>query len=237
MMHHTTQQPRSDVLVAPDPLDLLSVGFVRDKHLRVPNNGDVEDSYIERLIRSTYGAAERETRRALLPQTRQLVLACFPGQHHYFYYGGFRHRTGIIIPCPPLISVTAIDYIDTDGAAASLDPDDDIYVSIPKGPQARRGFIIPKPVTANWPATQIGYPEAVKITYEAGYGLDGSPAPVGSPVDESALPESAVPQEIVSGMLLMSGEMYKQRSESVDTAKLTPALIRAKDIWVSYRAY
>ncbi len=232
---------RFDLITAPDPLDVLSLAFVRDKHLRVPNDGDVEDEFITRLIKSVYFTAERVTRRCLLPQTRQLVIDHFPFDRHDwpgyalgYLLPGIVARRRIVIPMPPLISVTSVEYIDPDGNTQTLDPSK-YTVSIPRGPRAKSGYILPNPITSIWPVTQIR-PDAVTITVEAGYALPGSPAAPDTGSPAPLLPETAIPEEVVTGMLLWIGEHYKQRSESID-GRFGPAVVRANDIWMGYRAY
>ncbi len=234
---------RSDLIDAPNPLDLLSVAFVRDSHLRIPNYG-VEDDYIEFLIRTVYSAAERVSRRALLPQTRQMVMDHFPIDGYLGWSGmalgyllpGMIGRRQILIPVPPLIEVTEISYLDLNGDEQVIDPAN-YTVSIPRGPRAKPGYVIPAPITRPWPLTVL-VPDAVKITYRAGYAaVAGSPdfgSPVGSPPPTN--PRTEVPMEIVAGMLLGIGEMYRTRSESIDS-RMTPGINQAKMMWKEYRAY
>jgi uncharacterized phiE125 gp8 family phage protein len=189
----------------------LTVDYVRDYHLRSPN-GNAEDSYIETLIRVARRAAERVTRRALVPQTWRLVMSGFP-------CGG-----PIVVPKPPLQSVTAITYIDEDGVEQTWGGSPLPYeVVAPSGPQARYGLIAPA-YEQVWPTTRRQL-EAVTVEFIAGYPETGSPA------------EAQIPEDITHGMLLMIGELYKQRSESVHAFNQNPALIRARDLWLGYQVY
>lgn len=189
----------------------LAVAFVRDKHLRV-TNGTVEDDYITRLIETTTRMAERVTRRALMPQTRELVLSRFP-------YGR------IELPWPPLIEVVSVEYIDTDGTPQTLDASA-YQVSVPFGPTAAKGQIWPAR-DMTWPTADTLSPDPVTVTYRCGYVDGGSP--------ERAAP----PDDILHGQLLLIGELYKQRSDSVIGfgISVTPAVARARDLWLGYRVH
>jgi uncharacterized phiE125 gp8 family phage protein len=196
-------------LVTAPSSEPVSLAFVRDDHLRV-TNGAVEDDWIERAIRTATRMAQRVTGRFLMPQTHDLVMTAFP-------CGAFSP------PHPPLISVPSITYVDADGETQTLDTS--LYqVSAPIGPHARPGIIAPA-YGEVWPTTRLETLEAVTVRFRAGYTRPGSP-------------ETAdVPDDIVSGMLLVIGELYKQRSLSVHTVQNTPAVIRARDLWLPYKAY
>lgn len=198
-------------LVTPPGEEPIDLEFVRDQHLRVAND-DAEDDYISRLIRSTRRAAERTTRRALITQDWALVMDRFP-------CGGC-----IEVPRPPLQEVLSIKYLDDQGAEQTLNPS--VYkVSTPYGPNAQKGRITPA-YNEVWPTTRYEI-DAVTVTFRAGYVSPTSP------------PAPNVPEDIVHGMLLMMGELYKIRSESVPsfTGQAAPAIVRAYDLWMPYRVH
>lgn len=195
-------------LVEPPTMEPITATEVLTDHLRSANISE-EQPYVERLLKTARIMAERSTRRALMPQTWALVMDRFP-------YGE------ILVPRPPLLSIVSIDYIDTEGVEQTLAADQ-YQVSRATGPRAGRGRIRPA-YGLSWPTTRSQM-DAVTVTFEAGYESVGSPA---SP---------DVPDDIVHGMLLVIGELYKQRSESVHAFNQNPALIRARDIWVGYRVY
>lgn len=197
-------------LVAAPTVATLDTAFVRDSHLRT-TNGDIEDAYIERLIAASTRMGERATRRAWMEQTRALVMDRFP-------------CGGIELPWPPLLEVLSIVYVDADGTEQTLDPS--LYqVMSPSGPTCRKGVVAPVPDQV-WPTTQSGALEAVTVEYKAGY------------VRTSVSPhEGEVPADLLHGQLLVIGEMYKQRSESVIGfgVSINPAYRTARDIWREYR--
>ena len=188
--------------------DELDLSFVRDQHLRV-SNGSIEDLYIDGLMRTSRRMAERTTRRAHYTQSWMLVMDRFPCGE-------------IVLPMPPLQSITSIVYIDEDGAEQALAGSPLEYqVSAPSGAKAKKGRVAPL-VDAVWPTTKAGLLEAVWVTFVCGY-----------PTVED------VPEDITHGRLLMIAEMYKQRSESAigNGVTVTPAVLRAMDLWKGYRAY
>lgn len=148
-------------------------------HLRVFNT--TEDATITRMIKAAREHIEETTGRAIVTQTWKLWLDAFP-------------RDGkITLPRPPLIGVTAIKYVDTDGAEQTLPAD--VYGEYPEGfvgTVARRHGKV-------WPATAVD-PKAVEIEFQAGYG---------------ATP-SNVPSDLVSALLLLVDHFYHNRSETGD---------------------
>lgn len=195
-------------VTAPDIIgaDTLALDDVRDNHLRGAN-GTAEDAYIQRLMLASYRAAERGTWRALLPQTWAMVLDRFP-------------CGPIVLPKPPLISVTSITYTDTAGDSQVLTGSPEQFqVVVPSGPKAQKGYVRPS-YGASWPSTQT-IAEAVRIEFTCGY-----------PTADGVV---QIPEDIDHARLLYIAELYKQRSESA--RENNPALIRAKDIWLEYRAW
>jgi uncharacterized phiE125 gp8 family phage protein len=186
-----------------EPLDLA---YVRDQHLRGVN-GTAEDARIAALIRTARRQGEAFTGRAWMPQTWALVGASFSG-------------AAMDVPLPPLIGVLAVEYVDSVGAIVVVDPAD-YYVTAPSGPMATHGTI--RPVSA-WP-TAATRPDAVRITFRAGYE------------DTSSPPAPNVPEDLLDGALLVIGELYKQRTLSVQGFGVgqSPALLSAEALWSRYR--
>lgn len=198
-------------VTAPD-VQPLSVPFVRDDHLKLASVADgrsPEDGYVGRLIAVSTRQAERVTERALISQQWSLVLDRFP-----------TCAGPIILPKPPLLSIDAFTYVDGDGVTQSLSGSPTTYqLKRPTGPNATYAELWP-PINDVWPVTQCGLLEAVTITFTCGYG---------DPDD--------IPEDIGHGQLLMIGELYKQRSESVHAPNQNPAYIRARDLWLQYKAF
>jgi hypothetical protein len=219
-----------DLIVAPTEEPVTLDAAVA--HLRAMNTQDTATGgVIDGLRTVVRRQCEYFTRRALPPQTCELVLDRFPdqrypptaGQHAGLYgawFGLGRHAGVLLLPRPPLIEVISIVYVDEAGADQTLDPST-YQVDIPVGPLARPGRVRPVPGTA-WPTTQHGRLDAVRLRYRCGYVTGGSPETMD------------VPADLTHGQLVMLSELYKVRSESVPLGS-TPALIRAKALWQPYR--
>lgn len=199
-----------ELVEAPDPLALLDVEWVRDHHLKSVN-GEVEDSYIRQLIATAYRRAERVTRCLLAPQRVTAVYDRFPAQ-----------GCDLVIPVAPVRAIVSITYIDEDGVTQNWDGSPAPYdLSLPSGPKPKRASLRPVYDT-EWPTTR-SQRDAVRVTVDAGFSVE----------DE----EHMIPEDILHGMLLVVGEFYKQRSESVHAFNQNPALIRARDMWLDYRLH
>jgi uncharacterized phiE125 gp8 family phage protein len=198
---------------APDmTLDALSVPFVRDDHLRAAN-GTAENDYIERLIAVSYQRAERKSWRSILTQDWALVLDRFPCSG------------AIVLPRPPLQEVLSIEYVDENGDEQTWSGSPQPYiVSRPSGPTAGKAVIRPA-YDQLWPTIRY-QPDAVTVTYRAGYPEIGSPAT-----------SCDIPEDLQHARLLLIGELYKQRSLSVHAFNQNPAIVQADAIFREYRAY
>lgn len=127
------------------PLTLLEV----KQQLRLPEAYTAEDDALNWYIKAATAIAERETNRALMSQTWELVLDRFPTK---------------TIECSknPLISIDSIKYIDTDGTEQTLDAEN--YIVDNK----REPWRVTPAYGSTWPGTQ-GRINAVTITFTAGY--------------------------------------------------------------------
>ncbi|MGO4811138.1 head-tail connector protein [Cupriavidus sp. 2MCAB6] len=94
------------------------------------------------------------------------------------------------LPMAPLIAVGSIAYVDTDGASQVLSP-----AAYKVDATGEPGRVIP---VGGWPATAV-QPAAVTVVFTAGYATAAD-----------------VPRPIRNWMLLMIGEMYKDRETSPD---------------------
>lgn len=152
---------------ATDPLTLAEA----KAHLRVTATD--EDALITSLITAATDSAEIFTGRALVTQTWDLTLDSFP--------------CVIEVPKPPLVSVTSITYIDTDGATQTL-----ATTEYTVDTKSEPGRIVPA-YGKYWPSTRE-VPNAVTIRFVAGYGN-----------------AAAVPKSIKQGMLMQIEHMFDNR--------------------------
>ncbi|RUW55056.1 phage gp6-like head-tail connector protein [Mesorhizobium sp. M1A.F.Ca.ET.072.01.1.1] len=100
----------------------------------------------------------------------------------------------ITLPLPPLKSVDAFEYVDIDGAAQTITDFRQFGVASVNS----AGFVLPA-YNSTWPDTRI-QPEAVKITFTAGY--------------------ATIPQAVKHAILLLVAQWYERRENASDI-KLT----------------
>ena len=119
--------------------------------------GSAEDTYIQSLIRTAEEYAESYTGRALLTSTFKLYLDQFPSV--------------IAVPKSPMVSLTSVKYIDTDGVEQTL------AGSEYKLHKLERPFIV-EAYGKSWPSTREDM-QAVTVEFTAGYGDAASDIPEG----------------------------------------------------------
>lgn len=157
-------------------------------HLRLTSTDTAEDDLISSLIVAAREHVETYTNRALLTQTWYWKADGFP-------CGG----APIVLPRPPLVSITSISYVDQNGATQTWAAGSTGYQLVkPAGPKAQYARIAPS--YGVWYPTTRCQPEAVTVEYVCGYG------------DETNVPES-----IKHAMKLLIGHWYENR-EAVDMA-------------------
>ena len=165
------------VVTAPT-VDLLTLAETK-LHLR--QDHAAEDSLITALIAAATGRLDGRDgvlNRALLTQTWALRLPGFPVEHREFvgrvpYFGN-----PIALPLPPVQSITSIQYVDGQGNTHTLAADQYQLVKDNCEP-----LIYPS-YGNNWPTTR-DQPDAVTVTFVAGYGAAASNVP--TPIKQAAL--------------------------------------------------
>ena len=147
---------------------LRSLDWEADVKPALRLSDDTEKGWIESLlVPAAEGWAETATGRSLITQTWMLRLPCFPAN-------GAR----IILPYPPLQSVSSVSYVDPNGdtqtwATALWETE----TPAPAGERAAHGHVWPAYGQA-YPTTRI-HPNSVSITFIAGYGDDYEDIPAG----------------------------------------------------------
>jgi hypothetical protein len=176
-------------LVSAPAVEPLTVAEAR---ARLNIGSELTDAVLSALIsagRQMIDGVDGLLGRALVTQTWDLVLDHFSGMNRPletgFYgssdHGGYgsryddihrmhRHRHGIVIPLPPLQSVTSVNYIDTDGVNQTVDP---ATYLVQKGTPSH----IVLANGATWPSVNITVPGSVTIRFIAGYGDKGTDVP------------------------------------------------------------
>lgn len=126
------------------------------------DDADTEEQLIYAGIKAATAAAESYTRRAFVTQTWDLKLS------------GWWHRS-LIVPKPPLQSVTSITYTDENGTSQTW-ASSNYIVTTPSGDFAERGEISRADDVTFPTLDDIQYP--VTVRFVAGYG-DGDDVPEG----------------------------------------------------------
>ena len=151
----------------------VSLNEAKD-HLRVDEA--TEDDLISRLISVSREHLEDYCNRGLITQTWELT------------QDGFDDDGLILLPRPPVQSVTEIQYVDTDQVTQTLAADQYVLDSISEPGVIRAAHNV------EWPSISDDS-GSVKITYVVGYG-------------DAA---SDVPTPLKQAMLLLIGHWYEHR--------------------------
>lgn len=162
-------------------------------------DGSDDDTLVASLIVAARQKVEQITRRALLTQTWDLYLDAFP-------------FADIIVPKPPMQSVTSITYTDTNGTTQTWSSSD--YTADTDSEPAR---IVPA-FGEDYPGTRDEI-KAVKITFKAGYG-------------DAA---TAVPDAIITAVKMLVTTWYDHRDAIVEGTSAQEVPLTVDAILASYR--
>lgn len=167
-------------------------------HLRVTHTD--EDALIGALITAAREHVESVTGLRLIDQAWELALPAFPDATAHW------PRTAqlfVELPGWPLKSVEAVTYRDAAGVLQTL------------ATEAYRvdDFRRPARLTpvGQWPATESDNPLAVRVSYTAGFGEDGS----------------TVPAAVRSAILLLIGDLYENRQGQQEAALVSNPAVYA----------
>lgn len=132
----------------------MTVQHVADQVLNTVDDGR-SSQFLQGAITAAVEQFERDTNRALAPQTWQQVLSRFP-----------IGDGPIVISRVPLISISSLEYVDEDGVTQSLAGSPAEYSLIPSG-EFSPAKIAPLYGTT-WPTTRL-QADAVTVTFTCGY--------------------------------------------------------------------
>jgi uncharacterized phiE125 gp8 family phage protein len=152
-------------------------------HLKISTSDTSEDTLLGGMLLAAQYEAENKTKRALMPQTWELVLDAFPDG-------------GIEIPRPPMSTASTdvvITYLNSSGDTTTVNA---TAVSIDCDTEP--GWLIPS-VNNEWPETYESA-NAVRVRYKSGYPLSTSTA---------ATPST--PELIKLWIKMRVGSMYEHR--------------------------
>lgn len=176
------------VITPPDPVVAIDDAKA---HLRVDDDGD--DTLITAMVAAATGYIDGPDGwlgRALGPQQLE-------ARFDAFGYADHRDREWypLLLPCPPIVSIVSVEYVDQSGVAQTADPA--TYEMI--------GAEVSPVYGAQWPQTRWQR-EAVRIRYQAGYVVDPTADPL----------VAALPAPIRAAILLMVGDLYSNRETTLD---------------------
>ncbi len=150
-----------------------------DLHDQLRIIGNQNDAYLTLAIKGARKVAEEFLDRALITQTWLLIRDTSPGKE-------------LLLPYPPLQSVTSINVYDWDDAATLVDSTN--YLELP---DTEPGRILLKD-GATWPTHRDA--SSFKVLFVAGYGDAGSD----------------VPEGIIHGIKMLCVKIFEHRGEEVE---------------------
>ena len=177
----------------------VSLNDAKD-HLVIQGTND--DTLIKDKIKVATAYAQDVTGRVFISQDWKLVLDSFPGGAGIIY-----------LPKPPLLSITKVDYLDTNGDSQTLASSKYVVdtVSTPARLAPAFGEV--------WPTTR-GTLNAVTIEFKAGYGVNSADVPV----------------QIKEAILSLTGHLYEHRETTVEQA-LQMIPIGVDDLLLQFKVY
>ena len=147
-------------------------------HMRVDTTAD--DTYIGTIITAARQNVEAHLRRAIISQTWEWVADYWP------------RGSVIVLPKPPLISVTSVKYTSDAGVEATFSSGDYI-VDTDNEP----GRIVLK-TGKTWPSATLQEANGVRVRYVAGWAN-----------------AAAVPAAVRQAVLLVCGSLYENREDVI----------------------
>lgn len=180
-----------------------------------------EDAIFPGMIQTAREMCEEDLGIALLTQTLEQPLDCFPRNNRSVHLPHFRNvydghnghyfsreDSEIRVPRPPLQSVTSVTYYDAAGVPTVWDPLE-YLVDTDSFP----GRIVPKSYKW-WPALVPLQPvNGVRIRFVAGWA-----------------DPTLIPYRLKSGMLLIIGSLYKNREAEVSGPALAASVAAKLDV-------
>lgn len=183
-------------VVAGPTVEPISVAEAKD-HLHIDH--DADDAWLLMAIRAARARAEELLGRALATQTLEAAWDGWPGRF-------------LVLPKPPLQSVTSIKYTDENGTEATVSSADYLVDT-----RSTPGRVILK-ADKNWPAVTLLEANGVVARYVAGYAHPGQ-----------------IPDDIRAALLLWLGEMYEYRENAVAAGSLTAIPNAAEKLLLKHR--
>ena len=175
------------VRVSPPAALPLSLAELRAQCRLTDDDGTDEDALLMAYLRAAVEYTEQYTGLALITQTWQQTFSAFPSQLYHPKYLTLTRR--------PVRSVESVVYRDTAGVEQTLDSS--IYNLRGIGREYTVSTL-ELALSQSWPATAVD-PEAVTVTYVAGFGDD----------------HNAVPEMIRHALMLLTAYWFNQRESAL----------------------
>lgn len=180
---------RLQLVTAPivEPVSLAELKL----HSRLDLADATEDALLTRLITAARLHVETLTGRALCTQTWRYSLKEWPASLR------------LVLPRPPLQSVTSVTYLDADGVTQTMSAGDYRVYGAETAP-VKTAYGPPGEVwlrsAKSWPTASLEQGPAITVEYVAGYG--GA---------------SDVPTALIQAVLLLAGHWYEHREAAEDS--------------------
>ncbi|MBN9065174.1 MAG: hypothetical protein J0H60_01505 [Rhizobiales bacterium] len=133
--------------------------------------------------------------RAIGPQTLELSLESWHTRHHHHHWHSHPHS--IFLPCPPIIAVESVVYLDLNGDTQTIDPTNYAVTD---------NLLWFKP---GWTMPTFGcFPDPLRVQYKAGYnGTSGAAAGEQQTGD--------IPARVKQAIILTAQHMLNTASENL----------------------
>lgn len=190
----------------------VTLAEVKDQ-LRITSSD--EDDFLDRLIEVATEYTENYLSSALMEQTFKFYYDSFPA------YNGGTCEQAIVIPLPPLISITSIEYYDSSNVLQTWSASE--YVADVDNFPA----LVYPDYGYNYPSTRF-FAKSVIITAVCGYENSGA-----SPIDLA----DNVPTNIKQAILLLIGHLYENREMTVPMITIKEIPMGYAQLLVAYRIH
>jgi uncharacterized phiE125 gp8 family phage protein len=186
-------------------------------HLRLDAEGSPmshpDDAMLSRHITTARQHVEQMTRRSLIEQTVRLSMSGFPVTREMT---AFMERTDRIaavqtirLPRPPLLRVQSVSYYDASNVPQTV-AEADYYITDEQVPELR--FVS----SFNAPTTYTR-PDAVRVSYLAGYTPEGSPPT--TQAEYAATVPAALQDAILLGVQLLYDALAPADREAIERTR------------------
>jgi uncharacterized phiE125 gp8 family phage protein len=199
-------------LITPSSSQLVSVPLedIKD-HLRIPIGETNEDNLLEGLRDAAQGYVENYTNRKLLTQKWSV------------YFDDWPNKDSFEIPYPPLQYLgsssrasTALSYTNSTQKSVTWSSSNFAADSVSEPGRLVRDYEI-----TTWPTTAtLHNNNPISITFICGYTTT-----------------SNIPQSIKQAMLLIIGDLYENRENSIVGQTITTIPLAAQSLLASYRVF